>query len=127
MTEKYLVGIIRVPPSAFTFDAAHGRQEHGAITERLIRVFRRSACRQDDQDNYITGCVDESTYKEILSTLHRSPEALRRTVWEGNPPRIALNNRIVCVDGRQRIAAARRLYGSRFWWTVKLFHVPEGK
>jgi hypothetical protein len=46
---------------------------------------------------------------------------LRATVLTRQYPRLRLRKAILCLDGRQRTAAARRLYGKSFWWTVKLY------
>ncbi|KAH8156302.1 hypothetical protein CIB48_g11946 [Xylaria polymorpha] len=57
--------------------------------------------------------------------ISRPEENFRSTVQTGKYPRVRLRKRIVCLDGRQRIAAARGKFGKRFWWPVKLYRDPH--
>jgi hypothetical protein len=57
-----------------------------------------------------------------LSAFGKPEAEFRRTVQTRRYPRIRdLRKSILCVDGRQRLAAARREFGKKSWWTAKLY------
>ncbi|KAK1980494.1 hypothetical protein LZ30DRAFT_594656, partial [Colletotrichum cereale] len=62
----------------------------------------------------------------ILSTLQIPLDALRSTIRNGTYPKVLLQHCILCMDGKQRIAAAEKKFGSEYWWTVRLYFA-EGR
>lgn len=127
MTEKHLVGIIRVPLSAFTYRPGIGREESRAITKRLANVFRKTPCQSHQWENHVKGLIDRPTLEAILATLHCTTEQLRATIPRREFPRVRLNGQILCLDGRHRLAAAKRAFGKGVWWPVKLYYAAPGR
>jgi hypothetical protein len=127
MAEKYLIGIIQVPLCAFRAEVGVGRDEDEKLVTRLSRVFERTPCRPEIWENHVKGLVDWSTITNILSTLGLSYRKLRDTVHWAKYPKAYLRDSIICIDGNQRIGAARRLSGENSWWTVRLYCVSQGK
>lgn len=122
-----LVGIIQVPLSAFAYDAYVGRERHPTIVKQLGRVFQRTRCAPQEPRNHAEGAVDRETLRVILSKLKLSLTNLRTTVTNGKYPRVWLQPCILCIDGKQRIAAAKAKFGEKYWWTVRLFYCKDGK
>jgi hypothetical protein len=122
-----LIGIIQVPLSAFVYDPFVGRGHDPAVVKQLERVFRRTQCAPGKPSNHIEGAIDRETIRVILSRLQVSLTALRKTVVDGKHPRVRLSPCILCIDGKQRIAAAKARYGEKYWWTVKLFYCKDGE
>lgn len=121
-----LLGFARVPNSAFIFNELTRGEDKDAI-RRLDRVYRRTGCRPDDEGNCVIGVVDTKALRKICSAIGVSDDGVRRKLRSQPPPRIDLRRCIICVDGRQRVAAAKRRYGTRApWWTVKLYFAPRG-
>lgn len=127
MTEKYLVGIIQVPLSAFLEEVVVGRHEDPKIARRLEGIFKREGCESEKASNHIRGLVDFPTIKTILSALGFSYRKLQDTVWRGKYPKACIRGGILCIDGKQRICAARKLFGEHSWWTVRLYCVSKGR
>ncbi|KAI1464283.1 uncharacterized protein F4812DRAFT_205785 [Daldinia caldariorum] len=121
MAEENIVGIIQVPLNAYTYQPGKGRDEDPAIVKHLSDIFKREGCKPDLWEHHIKGEIDATTYNRLLIALGLPEEKLRATVQTGQYPRVRLRKRIVCLDGRQRIAAARGEFGRRFWWPVKLY------
>lgn len=73
------------------------------------------------------GLVDLRTYYVILTELKLSREQFQKTATRGSKhPKVNLPpNSIVCLQGKHRLAAARKRYGKRFLWTVRI-HYPRG-
>ncbi|KAF3768216.1 hypothetical protein M406DRAFT_75517 [Cryphonectria parasitica EP155] len=125
MIDQYLVGIIQVPLSSIRTEREVGRDEDQKIIKRLSTVFRRTPCRPQKWENHVKGLVDEKTLRSIQSTLGLTYDKLGATVRSGKYPKAHIRDRILCLDGKQRVAAARRIFGKDSWWTVKLYFVPE--
>ena len=126
MAEKYLVGIIKVPLSAFTFQPDVGREESRTIVKRLSNVFRRTRCRSQKWENHVKGLIDRDTFAAVLARLNCTEDQFRSTIHRREFPRVRLDGRILCLDGRHRLAAAKRAFGKGVWWPVKLYHAPPG-
>lgn len=125
MADEDIIGIIRVPLNAYTYQPEKGRDKDPAIVKHLSGIFRKEGCKPDLWEHHIKGEVDAATYSSLLTSLGLSEDKLRSTAHTGNYPRVRLRKRIVCLDGRQRIAAARGRFGKDFWWPVKLFRNPH--
>ena len=115
-----IVGIIQVPLDAFTYQPGEGRGEDQAVTKLLYDLFEKD-CRPNEWSHHIKGEVDAEIYNGILLALRYSEDELRNTVQTGKYPQLPIRECILCLDGRQRIAAARRRFGTDFWWPVKLY------
>ena len=115
-----IVGIIQVPLDAFTYQPGEGRGQDEAVTKLLYDLFEKD-CRPNEWSHYIKGEVDAEIYNGILLALSYSEDELRNTVQTGKYPQLPIRECILCLDGRQRIAAARRRFGTDFWWPVKLY------
>ena len=118
------IGIIQVPLSAFFFDKVTRGEDRKAI-RRLGRVFDRTGCKPNDEKNFAKGLVDPDILQRICSALGISEDRFRQEIGVKPPPRIALPRCISCFDGKQRIAAAKIRYGMSYWWTVKLYLLPQ--
>lgn len=127
MAEKYLVGIIQVPLDAFTTEVGVGREEDPRIIKKLSTLFRRTTCRPGRWENHVIGLIDDQTLANIMSVLGMSQSKFRDTVRWATYPKAYLQSCILCLDGKQRIAAARKVFGKMSWWTVRLYYVSEGK
>ncbi|KAM7196593.1 Protein of unknown function (DUF3723) domain containing protein, partial [Rhypophila sp. PSN 637] len=113
-----LIGIIQVPLRCFAFDPNIGRGEDEALVNRFTRLFRRVGCKPKLWENHAKGSVNARTYQSTLSTLRISKGSLRKTVKvDYQYPRVAS---IICLDGTQRVVAARKEFGEDFWWTQKV-------
>ncbi|KAH8744768.1 hypothetical protein F5883DRAFT_376209, partial [Diaporthe sp. PMI_573] len=125
MADEDIIGVIQVPLNAYTYQPGKGRDEDPAIVKHLSAVFNKEGCNPDQWEHHIKGEVDAATYSRLLIALGLSEGKFRNTVRTGMYPRVRLRKRIVCLDGRQRIAAARVKFGSKFWWPVKLYRDPH--
>lgn len=125
MAEEDIVGIIQVQLNAFTYQPKKGREEDPAIVKHLSDIFEREGCRPNLWGHHVKGEIDAATYSKLLTACGLSEDELRSTVKTGKHPRVRLRKRIVCLDGRQRIAAARAKFGKKFWWPVKLYRDPR--
>lgn len=122
-----LVGIIQVPLSAFIYDPFVGRGRHPTLVKKLMRVFRRTGCRPHLSENHVQGLVDAKTLSYINSKLQISGEDLLATInTSGSYPSIMLERRILCMDGQQRTAAAEKMFGLEYRWTVRLYSATRG-
>lgn len=121
MADEDIIGIIRVPLNAYTYQPGKGRDKDPAIVKHLSDVFNKEGCNPDQWEHHIKGEVDAATYGRLLIALGLSEDKLRNAAQTGKYPRVRLRKRIVCLDGRQRIAAARGKFSKDFWWPVKLF------
>lgn len=115
-----IVGIIQVPLDAFTYPPGEGRGEDAAVIKLLYDLFEKD-CRPNEWSHYIKGEVDTEIYNGIVLALSTSEAELRNTVHTGRYPQLPIRECILCLDGRQRIAAARRRFGTDFWWPVKIY------
>ena len=114
-----LVGIVAVPLTAFK-PRTIGRSEDINIVSHLERVFKRTGYRSGAK-NHVTGLINQQVYELILSKIPK--EELVNTIGKQSDrtfPRIDLNNCIECLDGLQRVAAAR---GRLEWLTVELYYI----
>ncbi|KAI8626618.1 hypothetical protein F5Y19DRAFT_446352 [Xylariaceae sp. FL1651] len=125
MADEDIVGIIRVPLNAYTYQPGKGRDEDPEIVKHLSDIFKKEGCKPDLWEHHIKGEIDVATYSRLLIALGLSEDSFRSTVQTGKYPRVRLRKRIICLDGRQRIAAARGKFGTRFWWPVKLYRDPR--
>ncbi|KAI3339064.1 hypothetical protein F4824DRAFT_70186 [Ustulina deusta] len=125
MADEDIVGIIQVPLNAYTYQPGKGRDEDPAIVKHLSDIFKKEGCKPNLWEHHIKGEIDAATYGRLLIALGLSEDNFRSTVQTGKYPRVRLRKRIVCLDGRQRIAAARGKFGKRFWWPVKLYRDPH--
>ncbi|KAM5348928.1 hypothetical protein ACJ41O_008751 [Fusarium nematophilum] len=51
---------------------------------------------------------------------------LERVFRRTRHPKVWLPPCILCIDGKQRIAAAKARFGEKYWWTVRLFYCKDG-
>ncbi|KAI2604647.1 hypothetical protein GGR54DRAFT_448584 [Hypoxylon sp. NC1633] len=122
MSDKDIIGIIQVQLDAFTFQPNVGREKDKAIVKRLVSRFGTAPCEPEEWDHHVKGYVGPETYNKILSALGMSEDEFRRIVQARRYPRLrGLRRSILCLDGRQRLAAAREKFGNKFWWTVRLY------
>ncbi|KAI3326657.1 hypothetical protein HD806DRAFT_532293 [Xylariaceae sp. AK1471] len=126
MTNQSLVGIIKVPLCAFTYEPEQGRAESPAIVKRLSDLFRKTRCRPSLWENHVKGRITSQTLEGILATLNFTQEQLHSTIYQGDYPLVHLKKEIICLDGRHRLAAARKVFGDKVWWPVKLYSTPLG-
>ena len=84
MAEKYLVGIIKVPLSAFTFQPGVGREESHTIVKRLSNVFRRTRCRSQQWENHVKGLIDRDTFAAVLARLNCTEDQFRSTYTDAS-------------------------------------------
>ncbi|KAK4107446.1 hypothetical protein N656DRAFT_802634 [Canariomyces notabilis] len=124
MADERIVGIIRVPLNAFTYQPGRGRGQDAAAVRRLSRLFGKD-CRPDKWEHHIKGEINAATYNRVLLALGISEAELRSTIQTGKYPLVPLRRCILCLDGRQRTAAARRRFGKNFYWPVKLYRNPN--
>lgn len=110
MADEDIVGIIQVPLNGYTYQASKGRDEDPAIVKHLSDIFKEG-CKPDLWEHHIKGEIDAAMYSRLLIALGLSEDKFRSTVQTGRYPRVRLRKRIVCLDGRQRIAAARGMFG----------------
>ena len=122
-----LIGIIQVPLSAFVYDPFVGRGHDPVLVKQLDRVFRRTQCAPEKPSNHAEGAIDRDTISVILSKLQVSLTNFRKTITSGKHPKVRLPSCILCIDGTQRIAAAKARYGEKYWWTVRLFYCKGGE
>lgn len=122
-----IVGIIQVPLSAFAYDPYVGRGHDPAVVKQLERVFRRTRCAPKKPSNHAEGAIDRETLRVILSKLQVSLTDLRTAVTNGRHPKVWLPPCILCIDGKQRIAAAKARFGEKYWWTARLFYCKDGR
>ncbi|KAK3693494.1 hypothetical protein B0T22DRAFT_505337 [Podospora appendiculata] len=115
-----LSGIIQVPLDAFTYQPGEGRGEDEAVIKLLYGLFEKD-CRPSEWSHHVKGEVDAEIFNGILLALSSSEAYLRNTVHTGKYPQLPIRECILCLDGQQRIAAARRRFGTDFWWPVKLY------
>lgn len=120
--DRWFFGTVRAPLSCLTFPrSSAARLASRQNVEQKIRLFREPLCAPHVYDNQIIIAINDATRKKILSVLQVSQDQLR-------DPRLvfSLNSdfKFLCQDGRSRIEAARRLYGGRFEWTLRLYCVP---
>ncbi|KAI6425725.1 hypothetical protein MCOR21_007076 [Pyricularia oryzae] len=116
-----------VPLSAFIYDPFVGRGRHPTLVKKLMRVFRRTGCRPHLSENHVQGLVDAKTLSYINSKLQISGEDLLATInTSGSYPSIMLERRIFCMDGQQRTAAAEKMFGLEYRWTVRLYFATRG-
>ncbi len=125
MADKDIVGIIQVPLNAYTYQPDKGRDEDPAIVKHLSDIFEQEGCDPNLWEHHIKGEIDAATYSKLLTALGLSEDNFRSTLQTGRYPRVRLRKRIICLDGRQRIAAARGKFGKKFWWPVKLYRDPS--
>ncbi|TLD17860.1 uncharacterized protein PgNI_01100 [Pyricularia grisea] len=117
----------RVPLSAFIYDPFVGRGRHPTLVKKLMRVFRRTGCRPHLRENHVQGLVDARTLSRINNRLQISGENLLPTInTGGSHPTIKLKRCILCMDGQQRIAAAEKMFGLEYTWTVRLYSATRG-
>lgn len=95
MAEQYLVGIIKVPLSAFTYQPGVGREESRTIVKKLSNVFRQTRCRSRQWENHVKGLIDGDTLAAVLARLDCTEEQLRVTIYGGNYPRVRLHGQIL--------------------------------
>lgn len=123
--DQWLVGIVRAPISCLYFPP-------NGVLPRLIvqrnrnqkeRLFRSAAlCKPHIYENQILVEVDSETRRQILTALRLSSDQLKDpTSVKHLPPNFQLR----CTDGRQRVDAARRLWGHSFEWTIRLYYAGE--
>lgn len=118
-----LVGVVVVPLTAF-MPRTIGRSEDIDIVSHLERVFNRTGCTAG-VENRIKGLINQQVYELILSRIPKND--LVSTIGKESDqtlPRIDLYNCIECIDGLQRVAAAR---GRLEWWTVELYCIVGSK
>ncbi|KAI1207658.1 uncharacterized protein F4807DRAFT_469168 [Annulohypoxylon truncatum] len=121
MVDAEILGVVWVPLNAYTYQPDKGRDEDPVIVNHLSDIFGREGCKPELWEHHIKGEIDAATYSRLLIALGISEAQFRSTAGTGRYPRVRLRKRIVCLDGRQRIAAARGKFGKRFWWPVKLY------
>ena len=125
MAVEDIVGIIQVQLNAFTYQPKKGRDEDPAIVKHLSDIFEQEGCKPNLWGHHVKGEIDAATYSRLLVACGLAEDQLRSTVQTGKYPRVRLRKRIICLDGRQRIAAARGKFGKKFWWPVKLYRDPR--
>lgn len=119
MAEQEPLGIIRVPLTAFN-SVVVGRGPDGDAVRLLESAFDNESCKPNDEKNLVEGIVDLQTYRMILKKLCLTPKELRDLAKRGRYPKVTLRNCITCSHGRQRITAARNLYGESYVWAVRI-------
>ncbi len=121
------LGIIQVPVNAFEFIPGVGRDLDHGIVDNLVRLFRQVRCRPKKWDHHVEGLIDLRMYYEILFTLNLSRQQFLETAARGRAyPKVRLPPRsIVCLQGKQRLAAAKSRFGGEYFWTVRLYY-PTG-
>ena len=114
-----LVGIVRCPVSLLV-PYGSGRLPQPQGVERLARLFNATKCNPRSERNHIQGIVTTNDLESILATLGTTKGRLADTIQSGNYPFITKHH-IACLDGRHRLAAAKRKPFS--CWVVKLLCV----
>lgn len=115
---EYLLTIAAVPIAALQFTSAL-RSKHRPLCQknvkRICKIYRLEGCNRSDEDNFISAVVDPVVYH----TACAAPP--RMFVSSSNVPLLDLE-RVECLDGLHRIAAAKSfLDEAEPWWIVKLY------
>lgn len=100
-------------------DLSSGRDLDDQNVNRLIGIFKLQGCKQESTANAISVLVEKSAIGESHAQQGSSSSALHSIV----PARLPfLNAKVLCLQGKHRIYAARKFlpYGN-WWWTVKIF------
>lgn len=122
------VGIIQVPIEAFEYLPGVGRDLDHQVVNNLTHLFRRVKCHPKSWVHHVAGLIDVRTYYEILTALTLSRQQFSKTVNKGAEyRRLSLQAKsIICLQGKHRLAAAKKVFGKQYFWTVRLY-CPRGK
>lgn len=127
-----MVGIARVDISCLAF--IERRQIDRRIVDYLKGIFESTKCGQGnekdsryDAKNYLPVYIRSSSeLKRVLNTSKKTHKDLN---IEGGPPcflRTAPGEKLLCLDGRHRIEAAKEhLSPGNRWWIVRLLLKSE--
>ncbi|KAH7065100.1 hypothetical protein B0J12DRAFT_561719 [Macrophomina phaseolina] len=115
----YFKGVAKVQISALDFGHALSSERHRPLSEktvaRLVDILRREGCRRDDGANFVDAVVDDDALQAALAEVALSNADLKS--WSITHPVIPLQ-RVQCLHGLHRIAAARSLLDKNDqWWT----------
>lgn len=115
--DRHFQGYARVKLDNIDFDS--GRDLDDRNVNRLIDIFKSQGCKRESTANAISVLVQRSAIEEALARQGSSSLAVHSIVPAQLP---YLNAKVLCLQGKHRIHAARKVlpYGD-WWWTVKIF------
>jgi hypothetical protein len=123
---RFLLGIASISLTSLNFAQTH-REESEKAQSRLLNVFRLEGCRRYEEENFIDATVDTAILSEALHLVNLSQESFSSMTSKflSNPrdiPRLNLAQPVTCLNGLQRIRAAREwLDANDQWWIVRLY------
>ena len=113
--DDHFRGYARVRLDDVEFDS--GRDLDSRNVRRLLGVFKRS-CERENPGNAISVVVR----KEILANMLQQ-DLHREAIHSLSPEQLPyLKTKVLCLHGKHRICAARRLLRhSERWWIAKIY------
>lgn len=115
--DRHFQGYARVKLEDVNFDS--GRDLDGQNVDRLIGIFQLQGCERENTANAISVLVEKGALRNVLTQQGSLSSGLHSIIPDQLP---FLNTKVLCLQGKHRICAARTLlrHPNR-WWTAKIF------
>ena len=122
-------GIARLPLHALGFEHRAVLEKHRNLSNenvaRLEKIYEQVGCSRLEEENVINAVVEDGDLLAALTTVCMSLDEMRQLRWPQDAPALNLE-KVQCLSGMHRIAAARRfLTENDKWWIVRLFSSSE--
>lgn len=121
--KRHFLGTARVPIDKLSFEGSSARVLDEKNVERLVSIYKLTACQQLKPSNHIPGILPPEAFSRFVGSIATVQNPLRSDEPSGWPMLIVSEEQqIQCLHGRHRVEAARRCLGRRDqWWVVDFY------
>ena len=127
--QEFYIGTCQFQLKSLVFGQAAGlskarsRGRKPSAINRLRPIFKRGI-KHAERRNHIAAYVSPSHLHQILAASAVSLHQLSQS--QAPYPKLLATTGVKCLHGRQRYETAKSLHGLDYWWTIRLFCLPDG-